>query len=107
MFKSGLFQKYFDRSMYESCPVCDQTYEPEPGFFFGAMYVSYAFSVTIMFVVGFVLYNFFGNPDMWVYMTTVIMAVAILWPVQYRYSRSIFFHVFGGVSYDPISEGDK
>ena len=107
MFKTGMFQKYFDKEMHEKCPVCGHTYETEPGFFFGAMYVSYAFSVAIMFNVGFILYNFFGDPDMWVYMTTVIAAVAVLWPIQYRLSRSIFLNVFGGVTYNPKAAESK
>ena len=28
--------------MHETCPVCDHRFEREPGYFVGAMYVSYA-----------------------------------------------------------------
>ena len=28
--------------MYESCPCCGLAYEKEPGFYYGAMYMSYA-----------------------------------------------------------------
>ncbi|WP_109832292.1 DUF983 domain-containing protein [Reichenbachiella versicolor] len=101
MFETSMFRNYFNVKMPKECPKCGQTYRPEPGFFFGAMYVSYGFSVATMITVGVILYNFFGDPDMWVYMTTVIATVAILWPIQYRLSRSIFFNVFGGVDYDP------
>ncbi|UXX79919.1 DUF983 domain-containing protein [Reichenbachiella carrageenanivorans] len=86
--------------MYEKCPECKQTYEPEPGFYYGAMFVSYAFSAAITFITGFVLYNFFGNPDTWVYMAVVTVAVAILWPVMFKYSRAIFLHIFGGIRFD-------
>ena len=33
--------------MHKNCPVCNQTYTPEPGFYFGAAYVSYGFCVAI------------------------------------------------------------
>lgn len=101
MFKTSLFRRYYDISMHDKCPVCGQTFQPEPGFYFGAMYVSYGFSVAITVIVGIVLYHGFGDPDLWVYMTTVILAVAAIWPIQYRLSRSIFLHLFGGVRYNP------
>jgi hypothetical protein len=34
--------------MHESCPVCDLKFEREPGYFLGAMYVSYAIGVVIV-----------------------------------------------------------
>ncbi|MDX5437630.1 MAG: DUF983 domain-containing protein, partial [Pontibacter sp.] len=33
--------------MPEKCPCCHQSYEPEPGFYYGAMYVSYAITTAI------------------------------------------------------------
>ena len=38
--------------IYDKCPACEETYNPEPGFYFGALYVSYAlgcaFLITIL-----------------------------------------------------------
>ncbi len=48
----------------------------------------------------FVLYNFFGDPDLLVYITAVPAMVLILLPLIFRYSRTLFLHGFGGVSYD-------
>jgi hypothetical protein len=31
--------------MYEHCPVCDLKFEREPGYFLGAMYISYLLGV--------------------------------------------------------------
>jgi len=33
--------------MPKRCPVCNQSYEPEPNFFYGAMYVSYGYAVAL------------------------------------------------------------
>ncbi|GAB3978960.1 hypothetical protein GCM10028806_43230 [Spirosoma terrae] len=41
--------------MHENCPVCGLRYEAEPGFFTGAMYVSYALYVATI-VSSFVLF---------------------------------------------------
>ena len=34
--------------IHSSCSVCGETYIPEPGFYFGAMYVSYALGCAFM-----------------------------------------------------------
>ncbi|RIY12225.1 DUF983 domain-containing protein [Hymenobacter rubripertinctus] len=84
-----------------SCPVCDQTYEPEPGFYFGAMYISFAFSTGIMLVVGLLVYNLLGDPDTWVYVTAVALVSLLLTPLSLRYSRTLMLYLFGGTRYDP------
>ena len=33
--------------MYDNCPVCNQKYDMEPGFWYGTGYVSYALAVAI------------------------------------------------------------
>ncbi|MGB0368672.1 MAG: DUF983 domain-containing protein, partial [Flavobacteriales bacterium] len=47
--------------MPDNCPVCDQKYWPEPGFYYGAMYVSYALTIALsvaVFVAMTVLWRF-------------------------------------------------
>lgn len=100
MYRTPLFQKWYDRKMNDSCEVCAQSFEPEPGFYFGAMFISYAFSVAITFIVVFILYNFFDDPEMWVYIIALLTVIGLLWPVMYRYSRAIFLHIFGGIRFD-------
>ncbi|MEL7006833.1 MAG: DUF983 domain-containing protein, partial [Bacteroidota bacterium] len=67
-------------SAHENCPVCGLKYEVEPGFFFGAMYVSYAFSVAIFLASVLGLYVFAEDPDLWVYIVTVTSISAITYP---------------------------
>ena len=86
---------------YKSCPHCGVQYEQEPGFFVGAMYVSYAFTMAILLGTAFILYNFFGDPDLIVYITTVPAVVLLLLPIVFRYSRTVFLYGFGGISYNP------
>lgn len=101
IFQSSLANFWANRKINSHCTVCHQRLEPEPGFFFGAMYVSYGFSVAIALITGFVLYNFFNDPDLIVYFLTVLITVLALTPFMYRYSRSIFLHLFGGINFDP------
>jgi uncharacterized protein (DUF983 family) len=50
LFKFKWWNVFNFAQMHENCPACGVRYEVEPGFFFGAMYLSYAFSVGIMLV---------------------------------------------------------
>lgn len=87
--------------MPATCPVCGQAYEPEPGFYWGAMYISFAFSTAIMLVIGFAVYFLLDDPDTWVYIASVAVAAVLLTPLSLRYSRTMMLYFFGGVSYDP------
>lgn len=60
----------FDR-MHAQYPVCGFYYEVEVGFFWGAMYISYGFSVGIVVAVGILLYFLANDPPTWVYFLVV------------------------------------
>lgn len=85
--------------MNPACPHCGVMLEPEPGFYQGAMYVGYAFTVTVILIVGVVLY-LLGDPSPWVYIATVSVIMVLLVPVNYRYSRILYLYLFGGIRYD-------
>jgi len=88
--------KKFDK-MHKSCPVCGEKYTPEPGFYFGAMYVSYALYV------GFIITTFVGfvlmldvDPIRLLYF--LIPALIALTPFFFRIARRIWINIF--VKYD-------
>lgn len=85
--------------MNEICSECGLKYEVEPGFFWGAMYISYAFSVAISVIVGMLDFWLLDDPELWVYIFTIIPASIVLAPLSMRYSRTIMLFAFGGVSY--------
>ena len=93
--RPGKFNK-----MNERCPHCEVRLEPEPGFYQGAMYVSYAITVMVIGLVGLVLY-LAGDPSEWVYVGTAIGIMALLIPLNYRWSRIIYLYSFGGLKYKP------
>lgn len=100
IFKHPLSDVLHFAKMNETCPHCGTTFEPEPGFYFGAMFVSYALSVALFVVVGLGLYFLF-NPSDWVYITTIGIAAVLFTPISFRYSRILFLYAFGGIGYDP------
>ena len=86
--------------MPEQGSVCGQTFEPEPGFYFGSMHITFAFNVATVLVVGVLLYYLFNNPDTWVYVTVVTAVTLLFTPVILRYSRAIMLYLFGGTQYN-------
>lgn len=86
--------------MNEVCPHCGVRLEPEPGFYQGAMYVGYGFTVAILTILGITLY-FLGDPSEWVYIGIIIGVMVLLAPLNYRYSRILYLFFFGGIKYRP------
>jgi len=79
--------------MHENCSHCGLKYELEPGYFQGAMYVSYALGVALAVSVFLVVYYFFGlNPIVFLTFETIVLVA--LAPVIFRLSRSIYMNFF-------------
>ena len=80
--------------MPKNCSVCDQKYEPEAGFYYGAMYVSYAIGVAT-FVTVWVALSILA-PDMGAIgiITYMLVAILLIAPVSYRISRRVWINLF-------------
>ncbi|MGY4383695.1 uncharacterized protein (DUF983 family) [Pedobacter sp. UYP24] len=78
------------------CSHCTQRFEIEPGYFYAAMYVSYAMNVLEMLSLGILTYLFSGGnlefESLWLYITVVFTGCFLLAPFNYRYSRVILLH---------------
>lgn len=84
--------KKFDK-MNLHCSVCDEQFEPEIGFYYGAMYVSYG--LTVAFGVGlFVLLCVLLNLDNMLFIITFAILQVLLMPVFYRISRLTYINIF-------------
>lgn len=88
--------------MHNNCPVCNQKYEMEPGFWYGTAYVSYALAVAVSvttFVAWFVLIGV-STDDNRIFYWLVINAIllVVLQPWLMRLSRVLYIRFF--VSYD-------
>ena len=87
--------------MYTQCPDCGLTYEIEPGFFWGAMYISYALTVGISIATALLVYILTFSGNMWLYIGLIIGVLVILSPYNFRLSRAIMLYLFSPVKYDP------
>ena len=83
--------------MHDQCAVCRQSYNPEPGFYWGAMYASYAVTVAICLVLGGGL--LFTNLKAEVILLILFGVLTVLLPIIFRLSRLIWLHIF--IGYNP------
>lgn len=100
MFKYKLWNLTKFYKFHILCPVCNLRFDIEPGFFIGAMYISYAMIVIMIGIIWFVLYFIFRDPQFEVYIAVIFSLNLVLLPVLFRYSRVIYLHAFGGVKYN-------
>lgn len=87
--------------MYKNCPVCKQRYEIEPGFFWGAMYFSYALNVAEMVGIAILTSLILPDPGPWTYVAVLLVAIAVLMPLNFRYARVLMLHWISPIKYDP------
>lgn len=85
--------------IHSRCAVCDADLVPEPGFYDGAMYISYAFSVALM-VISLVAINVLvDKPKLWMYLGTVVGLTICLMPAMLRYSKTLYQYGVGKLKY--------
>ena len=94
----GIFPLNDLLKMPERCPVCNQKYEIEVGFWYGTGYVSYAISVGTIFIIA-ILYALtvgfsYKNNSIYFFIGVMIATLAILQPWIMRYSRVLYLYVF-------------
>ncbi|MBP9690099.1 MAG: DUF983 domain-containing protein [Bacteroidia bacterium] len=86
--------------MNEFCPVCEVRFEIEPGFFWGAMYVSYSITTAFMLVTCGILLWGFNDPEFWVYVVSIIGIVLLTLPWVFRYSRVLLLYFISPLKFD-------
>jgi len=94
----GIFPLKGLLNMPERCPVCNQKYEIEPGFWYGTGYVSYAISVGTIFVLATIYALTVGfsykNNSIYIFLVVMIASLALIQPWIMRYSRVLYLYVF-------------
>lgn len=92
------------------CDKCGVDLQPEPGFYFGAAYVSWALTVAqwvsvlvalkVFAAWGWIEFSFLTHPG--TFLITGIVVSIILFPYMFRLSRSMWAHFF----IKPVSEDE-
>lgn len=93
---------FSSQKMNERCSHCGFTFEMEPGYFYVAMFVSYAFNVAQMVTMAVAIYILTGSNNPWVYVVALLSISVILSPFNFRYSRVVLLYwLTPGLHYDP------
>lgn len=102
MFSSSMYGFKLQK-MNEYCPHCNLKFEKEPGYFYVAMFISYAMNVAEMIALAVGTYLITGNlEDPFLYIAVIFPAVFILAPFNYRFSRvALLYWLTPGLHYQP------
>ena len=80
-------------SMDKRCAECNFKFEKETGFFFGAMFVSYALAVAQMIVSLILFWYFIDLSPLRVFAIIAVISI-LLSTLNFRVSRSIWIYLF-------------
>jgi hypothetical protein len=79
--------------MYKQCEHCHLIYEREPGFFFGAMFVSYILLVG-WFIIWYLVETLYLHWDLLFFALAMGISGIFLSPITFRWSRMIWLNFF-------------
>lgn len=80
--------------MNERCEVCGQSFDPEPGFYFGAMFVSYGVNTALFVGVWVLLTLFVDDYSLSTLLILLGLTVIVFLPLTFQLSRSIWIAIF-------------
>ena len=94
MFPEGtLFTTHFMK-MNESCSCCGQSFMPEPGYYFGAMFVSYGINAAFFISVWLGMYLVMEEISLTAMIVALLVVVLGSLPVTFRLSRVLWIYIF-------------
>ena len=87
-------------AMNERCPACGLVFEREPGYFMGAMYISYGISVAILTTVYFTAAAVLPGWDTAALPLPAMFLYLPLMPAVFRYSRVLWIYFDRATDFD-------
>lgn len=76
------------------CPSCGKDLEGEPGYFFGAMYVSYAFAVALGIIVFLTMKLLMNIKSLELIIAVIFLSIFLTAYLNFRISRIIWLNIF-------------
>lgn len=83
----------------KNCSICGANFVPEPDFFYGAMYISYAFSVAWIITVLTAINILVEEPKVWMYLSIITIGNIVLLPTMLRYSKVLYLYLASKLKY--------
>lgn len=96
LFEGAAYHPKYTINMPARCAKCKQPYFLEPGFYYGAMYLSYALNVGLGLVSFFIIWAILGFEKA-TFMKSALAAMFFLFlifPINLRVSRAIWLYIF-------------
>ena len=78
----------------DTCEVCGLDFKPEPGFYYGAMYVSYALGVAVFVTIWASCNLWFPSLSAWTQIGLVVFFTLVLSPYLFALSKIIYANIF-------------
>ncbi len=96
------------QTMNKTCRHCGLVYEREPGYFYVAMFVSYALFVAEMVTLAVAIHVLTASSNPWLYCSIIIGVGVLLSPFNFRYSRVLLLHwLTPSLHYHPEMSADR
>ena len=81
IFGGSVFRIYPWPKMHERCPVCDLKFEREPGYFLGAMYISYGLGVVCVALIAVALWAMTSWSVVKIILCASVLFLPLVWPI--------------------------
>jgi uncharacterized protein (DUF983 family) len=95
MFPAGtLYNPTKFAKMNANCSCCGQSFEPEPGYYFGAMFISYGLNTIYFIAAWLILGSLLDEVTMPIMLATLAGLTLALLPLTFRWSRSLWISIF-------------
>ena len=107
MFSGGMYN-FGSNKIHKTCPHCNLHFEIEPGYFYAAMYLSYAMNVFEALALVALTYLVTHNSDSpWLYISVILTGCVLLSPINFRYSRVLLLYWLSPkINYQPHLDTD-
>jgi uncharacterized protein (DUF983 family) len=80
--------------MHEKCESCDYHFDREPGYFLGAMYLSYGLEVLQGILTFFILQFLYPSIETLTQTLLVVVVMVLMGRKNYKLSRVLYIHIF-------------
>lgn len=84
--------------MPKYCPICGLAFEPEVGYYYGAMMISHALTTVMAVIIHFTVFHFYGW-EIAPHLISLLTIIIGLFPIVFRTARAIWINLF--IKYEP------
>jgi uncharacterized protein (DUF983 family) len=102
---NGPTYSFRGQKMNDVCPYCNLRFERELGYFYVAMFISYAMNCAEMIAISVAAYTLgleLIKANIWYYVGLILFAAILFSPFNFRYSRvSLLYWLTPGLHYEP------